>query len=245
MNNTMMLLKTEYKLMVRRKLTTFLAFIFPLAFYILFTSLIDLPEDAKKVFYKEYMYSMTTFSLMGFCMMQFPLEIIEEKNNGWYKKLIATPITPFNYFLSKILKTMTLFLISIILLFSVAHFYKGVNLSMSEWILSGFSLWIGGSLFLTLGLIITQFNEAQKASSIANLFNMILAILGGLWFPVQTFPTWLQHISKCMPTYHLRQLALDLGKGNGFNLQSFVILILYSFIFLIIALYINKRREVN
>ncbi|WP_226386301.1 ABC transporter permease [Staphylococcus sp. Marseille-Q1834] len=245
MNNTMMLLKTEYKLMVRRKLTTFLAFIFPLAFYILFSSLIDLPEDAKKVFYKEYMYSMTTFSLMGFCMMQFPLEIIEEKNNGWYKNLIATPITPFNYFLSKILKTMTLFLFSIILLFSVAHFYKGVNLSLSEWILSGFSLWIGGSLFLTLGLIITQFNEAQKASSIANLINMILAILGGLWFPVQTFPTWLQHISKCTPTYHLCQLALDLGKGNGFNLQSFVILIMYSLVFLIIALYINMRKEVN
>ena len=40
---------------------------------------------------------------------------------------------------------------------------------------------------LTLGLIIAQFNETQKASSLANIVNMVLAILGGLWFPIQTF----------------------------------------------------------
>ncbi|MGV3096940.1 ABC transporter permease, partial [Staphylococcus borealis] len=97
-----------------------MAFVFPLAFYLLFTSLIDMPEDAKKVFYKEYMYSMTVFSLMGFCLMQFPLEIIDERNNGWYKKIISTPITVLNYYLAKILKTMTLFFISIVLLYSVA-----------------------------------------------------------------------------------------------------------------------------
>lgn len=64
----------------------------------------------QKSFYKEYMYSMTVFSLMGFCLMQFPLEIIDERNNGWYKKIISTPITVLNYYLAKILKTMTLFL---------------------------------------------------------------------------------------------------------------------------------------
>ena len=65
-------------------------------------------------------------------------------------------------------------------------------MSIQQWLLSGVSLWIGASLFLTLGLIIAQFNETQKASSLANIVNMVLAILGGLWFPIQTFPSWLQ-----------------------------------------------------
>ncbi|MBE7355337.1 ABC transporter permease [Staphylococcus haemolyticus] len=245
MTNIITLLDIEYKLLFRRKLSSFMAFIFPLAFYLLFTSLIDMPADAKKVFYKEYMYSMTVFSLMGFCLMQFPLEIIEERNSGWYKRLISTPITVLNYYLAKIIKTMTLFLASILLLFSVAHFYKGVDLSASEWILSGVSLWLGASMFLTLGLIITQFSETQKASSVANLLNIVLAIIGGLWFPVSTFPDWMQTIAKLTPTYHLRHLALEFGKGNGFNVQSFIILGIYSIIFLIIALLINKRKEVE
>ncbi|MGV3104304.1 MULTISPECIES: ABC transporter permease [unclassified Staphylococcus] len=245
MLKTMTLLNFEYKLLLRRKFSSFMAFVFPLAFYLLFTSLIDMPEDAKKVFYKEYMYSMTVFSLMGFCLMQFPLEIIDERNNGWYKKIISTPITVLNYYLAKILKTMTLFFISIVLLYSVAHFYKGVSLKPSEWLLSGVTLWLGASMFLTLGLIITQFNETQKASSIANLLNIVLAIIGGLWFPVSTFPDWMQTITKLTPTYHLRHLALELGKGHGFNLQSFLILGIYSIIFLGIALLINKKKEVD
>ena len=101
----------------------------------------------QKVFYKEYMYSMTVFSLMGFLLMQFPLEIIEERNSGWYKINFYTDHAVLNYYLAKIIKTMTLFLASILLLFCVAHFYKGVDLSVSEWILSGVSLWLGASMF--------------------------------------------------------------------------------------------------
>ena len=81
----------------------------PVAFYLLFTSLLDLPEEAKRPFYKEYMYSMTVFSLMNFCMMSFPLDMIEERNNGWYKHLMSTPLKPVHYYLAKVLKTMCQF----------------------------------------------------------------------------------------------------------------------------------------
>ena len=57
-----------------------------------------------------------------------------------------------------------------------------------NWILSSVVLWIGASLFLTFGLVIAQFNDIQKASSVANLLNIAMAIVGGLWFPVNTFP---------------------------------------------------------
>ena len=59
MTNIITLLDIEYKLLFRRKLSSFMAFIFPLAFYLLFTSLIDMPAD---VFYKEYMYDGIQFN---------------------------------------------------------------------------------------------------------------------------------------------------------------------------------------
>ena len=88
-----------------------------------------------------------------------------------------------------------------------------------NWILSSVVLWIGASLFLTFGLVIAQFNDIQKASSVANLLNIAMAIVGGLWFPVNTFPNWLQVISKKMPTYHLKQIALDLGRIKVLTLR--------------------------
>ncbi|MBB4832412.1 ABC-2 type transport system permease protein [Staphylococcus hominis] len=243
--NNIALLKTEFKIIFRKKLTTFLSIILPVGFYLLFTSLLDLPEEAKQQFYKEYMYSMTVFSLMSFCLMQFPLDIIEERNTGWFKRLMVTPLSSKIYFITKVIKTMLLFLLSILLIFVVAHLYKNVNMSIQHWLLSGVSLWIGASLFLTLGLVIAQFNETQKANSIANIINMLLAILGGLWFPVQTFPIWLQKISKITPTYHLKNLALELVKYQGLNITSLFTLIVYSIMFLIIAMWINQRKEVN
>ena len=238
-------LKTEIKIMFRKKLYLFMSIFLPVAFYLLFTSLLDLPEEAKKPFYKEYMYSMTVFSLMNFCMMSFPLDMIEERNNGWYKHLMSTPLKPVHYYLAKVLKTMCQFLVAIIIIFMVAHFYKNVNMEFINWILSSVVLWIGASLFLTFGLVIAQFNDIQKASSVANLLNIAMAIVGGLWFPVNTFPNWLQVISKKMPTYHLKQIALDLGKDKGIKFTSFGFLIFYSIIFLSIALLINKKKDVS
>ncbi|MDU4602067.1 MAG: ABC transporter permease, partial [Staphylococcus warneri] len=72
-----------------------------------------------------------------------------------------------------------------------------------------------------------------------------LAILGGLWFPTNTFPDWLQTISKLTPTYHLKQLAYRLSKGDGIDFTSFGIIFFYSVIFLMIALLINKQKAVD
>ena len=144
---------------------------------------------------------------------------------------MVTPLSSKTYFTTKMIKTILLFLLAIILIFTVAHLYKHVNMSIQQWLLSGVSLWIGASLFLTLGLIIAQFNETQKASSLANIVNMVLAILGGLWFPIQTFPSWLQRISNITPTYHLKNFALELAKNQGLNITSLFILIVYSILF--------------
>lgn len=192
--------KTEIKVLFRKKIYLMMSILLPVIFYILFTSILDMPEDAKEQFNKEYMYSMVVFSLLNFCLLSFPLDMIEERNNGWYKRLMATPLDAKDYYLVKVLRAMIQFLLAIIIIFLVAHFYKDVQMDTIDWITSAIALWIGASLFLTLGLIIAQFNDSQKASSFANLLSIGLAIIGGLWFPTSTFPDWLQTISKLTPT---------------------------------------------
>ncbi|WP_251521743.1 MULTISPECIES: ABC transporter permease [Staphylococcus] len=236
-------LSTELKVLFRKKLYLLISILLPVAFYLLFTSIIDLPANQQQQYYKEYMYSMAVFSLMSFCLMSFPLDMIEERNNGWYRHLMATPLRASQYFSVKVIRTMIQFALAIIIMFTVAHAYKGVTMSLQNWILSGITLWFGASLFLTLGLVIAQLKDSQKASSLANLLNLGLAIVGGLWFPVNTFPKWMQHIATKTPTYYLKNIAYDFGKDHGVNIDSFVKLVGYSLIFLFIALMINKKRK--
>ncbi|KKI61838.1 ABC transporter permease [Staphylococcus warneri] len=235
----------EFKVLLRKRLYLIMSICLPLFFYLLFTSILDLPKSERIIFYKEYMYSMVVFSCMNFCLISFPVDMIEERTNGWFKHLMTTPLNITSYYLVKVSKTTFQFLLAIVLIFVVAHFYNNVNMEMIQWIKSAVILWIDASLLLTLGLIIAQFNDTQKASSIANLIGIGLAILGGLWFPTNTFPDWLQTISKLTPTYHLKQLAYRLSKGDGIDFTSFGIIFFYSVIFLMIALLINKQKAVD
>ena len=97
--------------------------------------------------------------------------------------------------------------------FSVAHFYKDVHMTVFQWIFSALTLWIGVSLFLTLGLIIAQLNDIQKASSFANLLNITLAIF--------------------------------LAQDKVVNIEAIGYLIVYSIIFMSIALFMNKKGDVS
>ncbi|HDJ1878119.1 TPA: ABC transporter permease, partial [Staphylococcus aureus] len=196
-------------------------------------------------FYKEYMYSMTVYSLISFSLMAFPIDIINEKQNGWRQKLMATPLTPASYYISKIVKTMAQFAIAIIVIFMIGHFYKGVTLSISQWIESGVLLWLGASLLITFGVLFSLINDIQKASALGNIVTIGLAVLGGLWFPVNTFPNWLQHIAHVLPSYHLRKLGLDIVSNHHIDLRSFGILILYAVGSLIVVYCIRhfKRAE--
>lgn len=238
-------LKFEFKVLFRKKTALFLSIFFPAIFYILFTSILDLPSDVKLRFYKEYMYSMTVYSLISFSLMAFPIDIINEKQNGWRQKLMATPLTPASYYISKIVKTMAQFAIAIIVIFMIGHFYKGVTLSISQWIESGVLLWLGASLLITFGVLFSLINDIQKASALGNIVTIGLAVLGGLWFSVNTFPNWLQHIAHVLPSYHLRKLGLDIVSNHHIDLRSFGILILYAVGSLIVVYCIRhfKRAE--
>ncbi len=216
-----------------------------MCFYLLFTSILDLPKDAEQLFYKEYMYSMTAFSLSSFCLIQFPIDLINEKTTGWYKNLMRTPLHAYQYYSVKIFKMMFQFILSITLIFVVAYIVNGVTMTLFEWIFSGFILWLGASSFLTVGILLAQINEIQKASSIGNILYLGLAVLGGLWFPVSQFPSWMRKIAYVTPTYHLKQVAYEFGNGVGLNYLSFLVLIIYSILFLAMGLIIQNRKDVD
>lgn len=105
---TMTLLTTELKVLLEKSVSNF-SILLPLFFYLIFTSILDLPKAQQQVFNKEYMYSMVVFSLLNFCMMSFPLDMIEERANGWYKRLMVTPMSISRYYGVKVVRTMIQF----------------------------------------------------------------------------------------------------------------------------------------
>lgn len=236
-------LKLDILTNLRQKIYLLLSIAFPLIFFLLFTSLNQLPKAQENEIYIESLISMTVFSLTSFALMTFPIELVQDEQSGWQRRILTTPFSPVQYFSAKVLKIMLLYATTIIVLFTVGGLIKGIHMSFHNWLIIGLLLWMGASLFLTIGLLLAQITNVQKASSIGNLLYILLAISGGLWFPIQLFPHWLKNIAYLTPTYHLKNLGIAYYQNHEFNFQSFGVLVLYSILFTIVALAIQRKRD--
>lgn len=238
------LAKIEFLRMGRNKKYLIMSIGMPVLFFLVFTAMIKLPNpEAQDTFMKEYLMSMTTFSLTSFSIFTFPFEIIEDKKNGWRNLLYRLPVTDIDVFIVKVIKMIIFFIISIILVFLVGFLVRGIHLTFIQWLMSGLLQLIGAIVFLSLGTILTNFKDEKTASVFSNILFLALAMLGGLWFPTNQFPEWLQMLSKLTPTYHFRELAVGYISNNEIPSKSILIMIIYAIIFISISLIISKNRK--
>ena len=89
----------------------------------------------------------------------------------------------------------------------------------------------------------TLFKNEKTASVFANILYLGMSSLGGLWIPTDQFPEWLQPISKAMPTYQVRELAVGYMNTGVIPIQSILILSLYSLFGIALTLIITKKRK--
>lgn len=102
-------LKLDWTITLRQKIYLILSVGMPLVFFLIFTSLTKVPQSEANQIYKESLMSMTVFSLTSYCLLTFPVELVQDKQNGWQKKLFATPMTPIKYYVAKVFKIMSFF----------------------------------------------------------------------------------------------------------------------------------------
>ena len=62
--------------------------------------------------------------------------------------------------------------------------------------------------FSLLGLTLGFRFGANAAIALSNLVFIGLAVLGGLWFPIQSFPAVMQSFAQWLPSFHLAELSL-------------------------------------
>jgi ABC-2 type transport system permease protein len=147
------------------------------------------------------------------------------------------------YYLSKITSMMVDYLVSILVVFSVGHLVRGVDMSLGNWIGAAFLLIVGSVAFVALGLTLTLLPSSQLMSVVGNLLYLGLAVLGGLWMPISLFPDWMQAIGKCLPTYQLMELLKTFLNEGGINLSATVYLLVFSAVLFGLTIYLQGHKE--
>ena len=178
------------------------------------------------------------FSLPGNLVMYLMMNLLifggatvaAERRNGVIKRLMVHPVTRLELVMGKIYGLMLLGVIQIIFFLAVGRFLFHVNLGAN---LPGVTLtllvfaWVAGSLGVLVGSLVAAHD---RVSGICVLASLLMAALGGCWWPLEIGPPVMKTIALCLPTgWALQALHQLISFGSGFGAVLLPLTVLVAF----------------
>ena len=225
--------KIELLRMFRNKYFVVFSIIMPFVFYALYTSSISGSTAIEGTEWKAYfLISMTCFSLMSSSVTTMGIQLLHDRLQPWMNWIQSLPIKRWEYFMARFLSLMVLNGLIIVLLFAVAANWKNIELSLLSWVKIG--AWVWGAIipFLALGTWVSVFKTTETAAGFANLTTLGLALMGGLWMPLNQMPVLVQMIGEWTPGHLYAHGAWALLAGETISFATIGLLVLYFALFL-------------
>jgi len=178
------------------------------------------------------------FSLPGNLVMYLMMNLLifggatiaAERRNGVIRRLMVHPVTRLELVMGKIYGLMLLGVVQIVFFLAVGKFLFHVNLGAN---LPGVTLtllvfaWVAGSLGVLVGSLVSAHD---RVSGICILASLLMAALGGCWWPLEIGPPMLKTIALCLPTgWALQALHQLISFGSGFGAVLLPLAVLAAF----------------
>ncbi len=129
-----------------------------------------------------------------------------------------------------------------LILVGSAAVLDGMRLPGVEWLTLATSLWLGPVPFVALGLLLGPFLDADTGNIVLLGVLVVLAILGGLFQPVETLPDGLAGFAPVLPSFRLADLGWTALADRSVNPVDVLVLAGYAFAFGAVAVW-RKRTE--
>ena len=143
--------------------------------------------------------NLVTFLLMS-TVIQSATLLTAERTGGTLRRIASQPVARSTYFLGTFLARLTLALVQFVLLVAGAHALFGFRIMGS---LLGFAA-VGVTFCGTcvaLGLWLgTRFETVKQAAMTAWIGALLMAAIGGAWWPLKLVPRWMRTFAHAFPT---------------------------------------------
>lgn len=235
---TLTYLGIELKRRLRNRRTIFFTIAFPILMYVLIglplrdQPLTDVPIAQGGLSVAAYiMVSMAMYGAM-MSATQTGAAVAVERAQGWSRQLRLTPLNPLVNIIIKMIAGMVLGLLAVVATY-VAGAVSGVQLTPVEWIVTGLVGWVlASAVFTTLGLFVGYLMPSENAAQVTSLIVVFLSFLGGLFYPLNSMPDFMQTIATFTPVYGISQLARSPLTGESFDILWLVNALVWLGIFI-------------
>lgn len=214
--------------------------VMPLIMYLMFTNLGALTGQAKQVAAVYAMISMAAFGAIG-AVLNNGGQIVEERAGGWLRQLRTTPMPPLRVVAVRAATAMVVALPAIIVVCGAGVLLNGVRLDAGQWARILVLLWLGVIPFALLGLAIGHAANSRTLPLMNMLAYIGLAVLGGLWMPLSSFPAVLRVIGGVLPTHAYGDLSWRIAFGLPMSVGDVAVLGAWLVIFAALAAMAYRR----
>lgn len=192
-----------------------------------------------------YISAYITLTIMSNALFGLTGVISDMRRRGILKRIVATTISKWEWFLAIFLNQFVICLIASFLLILV-----GISVYHVSFVLQPYSLFLdillislGVFSFSSIGIVIgTVFKQPDTAGTIGSAIGFPMMFLSGIFFPVEIMPSYLQIIASLLPTYYLNVGLRESTILGIYNLTpiSIIILAAISIVFFSLAIKLTK-----
>lgn len=177
-------------------------------------------------------------------MTGIPEAISKEKEMGTFDGMLSAPINQISVIIGKTAALCARGFIQCIIILAIAILLFGVTIQGSI-LLAFFMLLLGIFSFIGIGIMAISMSGDQASSTmIMNLLMFPMMFLGGIFYPIQQMPWFMQAISKIIPlTYAadaMRKIML-LNAGIGDVMTQMLILVAFGVVTMAIAVPLFRK----
>ena len=163
-----------------------------------------------------------------------------ERRKGTLRRLLTTPTLKSTYLLGTLLGQVASALVQMLLLVSFGILVMGVNWGRDPAALAVMLL-ASTLAAAALGTMLATFVKTEgQASGLSIMLGMVMALLGGCWYPIELFPQFVRTAVKILPTSWAMQGMLNIvlrGQGLSGILPQAGVLLLFALVFFAIGVW--------
>lgn len=166
--------------------------------------------------------------------------LLHEREAGTLGRLLSTPVSRTTVLMGKLLARYLLGLVQIAILVVFGWVVLGVDWGRSPTALIAVVLAFG-LMGVSLGVLLaTVVRNAQAASALSTFLSMVLAALGGAWWPLEITPPLYRQVAQIFPTtWAMRAFESIFLRGATFRdvLMDVGVLVAYALVFAFVGLW--------
>ena len=224
-------LRLELRRATRNRRYLVMTVVFPVVIYVLYTAIIPAaPGDVTVgglTWPVYFLVSMAAYGAIGAAMSQ-AVPVATERRQGWTRQLRVTPLPGVAYVAAKAVTAIALTVPSIALVIGTGSIVNHLGIGIAGAVPLVLALALGAAPFAALGLLIGYVLDAESAQGGMVLTLFTMAILGGLFAPLESLPPTMATIGWMLPSSHLASLGRAVAAGTPPNVVDIAVLASYT-----------------